>query len=333
MLNIITEINRKKWSDFVISHACGNIFQTPQIFDVYANLSKWKPVVLAAVDDEDNISGILLAVVQRELNGAFAKFTSRAIIWGGPLVAGPDKDRAAVVLLEGLDKILKKEVIYIQVRNLYDASASEIYFKNHGYEHEGHLNFLIDLEMGEQCLWKKVYPARRNQIKSAEKKGVTVRTVSSEIDIEESYNILKEVYKRINIPFANKELFDGIYKLLFPKGMANVFLATYNNKIIGVLYLLIYKEYLYTWYAGSLSNYYNQQPNAILYWEAIKWGFQNGYKVFDFGGAGSPHRIYGVRRFKEEFGGKLVNYGRFQKTYRPYAFAAINAGLKLWQKI
>jgi lipid II:glycine glycyltransferase (peptidoglycan interpeptide bridge formation enzyme) len=111
------------------------------------------------------------------------------------------------------------------------------------------------------------------------------------------------------------------------------FLATYNDLIVGVLYLLTYKEMAYVWYAGSLPGYYEKHPNDILYWEAIKWSCRNGYKIFDFGGAGSPNEEYGVREFKKQFGGELVNYGRFEKSYRPHFLKIIKAYLKVRQAI
>jgi serine/alanine adding enzyme len=42
----------------------------------------------------------------------------------------------------------------------------------------------------------------------------------------------------------------------------------------------------------------------------LEWGVENGYRVYDFGGAGKPDEEYGVRDFKAKFGGKLVCYGR-----------------------
>jgi lipid II:glycine glycyltransferase (peptidoglycan interpeptide bridge formation enzyme) len=65
----------------------------------------------------------------------------------------------------------------------------------------------------------------------------------------------------------------------------------------------------------------------------MNWCCHNGYKVFDFGGAGIPGKEYGVREFKKQFGGKLVNYGRFEKIYRPAIKKIIFFGLKMHQKI
>jgi lipid II:glycine glycyltransferase (peptidoglycan interpeptide bridge formation enzyme) len=82
-----------------------------------------------------------------------------------------------------------------------------------------------------------------------------------------------------------------------------------------------------------LRRYQSKRPNDILYWEAIKWGCKNDYKIFDFGGAGSPGKKYGVREFKEKFGGNLVNHGRFIKAYKPAIMRVINSGIEFFKKI
>jgi lipid II:glycine glycyltransferase (peptidoglycan interpeptide bridge formation enzyme) len=47
-----------------------------------------------------------------------------------------------------------------------------------------------------------------------------------------------------------------------------------------------------------------------MVWELLKWGSENNFRTFDFGGAGKPNEKYGPRQFKAKFGGKQVNYGR-----------------------
>ena len=57
-------------------------------------------------------------------------------------------------------------------------------------------------------------------------------------------------------------------------------------------------------------------PVSVI-WYGIKDAISNNFSRFDFGGAGSPDKSYGVRDFKKKFGGKEVFYGRFQKNHKP----------------
>jgi lipid II:glycine glycyltransferase (peptidoglycan interpeptide bridge formation enzyme) len=46
-------------------------------------------------------------------------------------------------------------------------------------------------------------------------------------------------------------------------------------------------------------------------------------------GAGSPDQPYGVRDFKAEFGGELVEHGRFLCVRKPMLYAIGKMGVKL----
>ncbi len=53
---------------------------------------------------------------------------------------------------------------------------------------------------------------------------------------------------------------------------------------------------------------------------AKKYAARNGYKHFDMMGAGKPNEDYGVREFKEKFGGELVENGRFLYILQPHLY-------------
>ena len=45
-----------------------------------------------------------------------------------------------------------------------------------------------------------------------------------------------------------------------------------------------------------------------------------GFNQFDFGGAGKPNQHYGVRDYTLKFGGKLVNFGRYEIVHKKHLF-------------
>ncbi len=83
---------------------------------------------------------------------------------------------------------------------------------------------------------------------------------------------------------------------------------------------------IYDWYAGSDLDYANLHPNDLLPWKGMLWAKEKGYQVYDFAGAGSPAKKYGVRDYKLRFGGKLENFGRYQCIHRPLFYQIGKAG-------
>jgi len=43
----------------------------------------------------------------------------------------------------------------------------------------------------------------------------------------------------------------------------------------------------------------------------MEYAIENSIPMFDFMGAGKPNEKYGVREYKSQFGGTLVEHGRF----------------------
>jgi len=325
------KINKKKWSDFVYNHPNGNIFQTPEMYEVYQNTKNYEPVFLSVVNNRDEISGTLLAVIQKENFGILSALTARSIIWGGPLVKN-NNPRTLDLILKKYNKIISRKAIYSQLRNFWDWGNSKEIFITNGFEYEEHLNILIDLTKSEEQLWKEVSSKRRNEVRRATKEGAYFSIENTEDSLKKCYGILQEVYNRTKLPIPDYNFFYNLY-CMNSNSKLLIFCAYYNNEIIGCMLALSFKDTIYDFYAGSVMKFYNRYPNDLIPWEVFKWGKKNNYKVFDFGGAGKPNVPYGVRDYKKKFGGVFVNYGRYEKVHQQMMFKISKVGFKLRQKI
>lgn len=265
----------------------------------------------------------------KEFPGPLGFISSRAIIFGGPLV---QEDQQFSALIEGLNKYTKGKAIYSQFRNLWEVGKQDL-MDERGFYYEEHLDILVDLTKTEEELWKDVHSKRRNEIRRAGKEGTTFALIEDDHLISESYDILHEVYQRAKLPLPSREFFRQAFKVLGPKKMIRCFGAFNQGKLIGTLYAFSYKDMLYDWYAGSYRAHYKQYPNDLIPWEIFKWGKENGYKVWDFGGAGKPNVPYGVRDYKKKFGGELVCFGRFERINHPAVFQLAKRGFEVWQKV
>ena len=102
--------------------------------------------------------------------------------------------------------------------------------------------------------------------------------------------------------------------------IAKFFIAKYADRCIAALLILMYKGVAYEWYIGSSKKREDLlvYPNDLIVWHAMELCSNNGFHTFDFGGGGLPSDINaGWVKFKKEFGGRLVNYGRYTKVHQP----------------
>lgn len=323
------QIDLTKLDKFVYNHPHGNFFQSVNAFLFFQSVDNYEPILIVASEDE-GIVGSLLAVVIKEGKGLKTLFSRRAIVWGGPLVKDDDPE-ILFKILEKFNEISKQNAIYSQFRNFYDMKKFLNAFIEQGWVFEEHLNIIVDLSKSEDDLWNEMDSKGRNKIRRAENEGTCFKVLENRIELDVTYDILKEIYNRTKLPFPQKNFFEKAYDILAPDNF-NIFLALNRDKIIGTMYVLCFKDILYDWYAGSYEPFYKKYPNDLIPWKVFLWGRENGFKKFDFGGAGKPGIPYGVRDYKKKFGGEFVNYGRFVNIYKPFLYQIGKLGLKVWQQ-
>ena len=86
-----------------------------------------------------------------------------------------------------------------------------------------------------------------------------------------------------------------------------------GDRPVATRFFLTYQDVVHDWFAGSLYDEGSKYSNELMVWKILEYASMNGYRFFNFGGAGHPDKPYGPRDFKKRFGGKLVNYGKYVK--------------------
>jgi len=289
-------------------------------------------VNVSVVDPKsEEIQGILSGVVIREMDGFLGDFSARSIVQGGPLAASTSKKDVIVELLRKYDLLVNHSALYTEIRNIYDMQDSLNAVDN--YSHVDHLNFIINLNQPVEDLWRQIHKPRRKNINRAEKSGVVVEELLNSGKLPIFYKLLAETYSNAKIPLADISLFESAFQHLVPQGLAKFFFARHEDDYIGARAYLLYKDRIYDWYAGAAADALSFYPNEYLVWHILKWGIENNYSIFDFGGAGEPDKPYGPREFKRRFGGELVNYGRNVHKYSRGKIKIAEIGFKIYRTL
>ena len=312
LLTEITAIDRSKWEALVEHSTVANIFQTPDIFDFYTNANLGK-VSVFAVEENNMLKGVVVALLQAEC-GIKRHLTARAIINGGPLLADDISDKVLHFLLENVISALKHHCIYIETRNLNDYSHWRDTFEACGFSYVPHYNFHIDTT-DQALVDKRMDKSRRRRIRRATEHGVTISNDNALLP--DFYKILYNLYHtKIHKPLPPYTLFEQLTKEPF----ARYFFVKdpENNVIGGQLILMLDNRVAYAWYCCGLDKeYHDFYPSIIANYAAIRYAADNGFERYDMMGGGKPNEDYGVRDFKAQFGGTLVEHGRYLHICRP----------------
>jgi len=212
MIEVTNSFDKQQWDEFVRNHPHGSIFQTTDMAEVYRQTKNYDPVSLAAIDpDSGGMLAVLQAVVIREMGGLLGSFSARSVIQGGPLVVeGKEGFKAAAKLMEHYDSVVRKKVIYTQIRNMWDTQDVKTIMQKAGYAYVEHLNYLIDLNMDKKELWNNLFKSRRNGITKSYRLGSSLKEFSDMKSVEIIYKPLQETYSHAKIPLASITLFRSI---------------------------------------------------------------------------------------------------------------------------
>jgi serine/alanine adding enzyme len=332
-MQIVRTLDEGLWKDFVESNPQANIFHTPEMFQVFGRAKGHEPHVWAATQD-GRVLALLSPVWVTLKDGVLRPLTTRAILYGSVLCAASSEGHQALAnLLETYKHEVKGGPLFTELRNLSDLSALQPILHENGFVHEDHLNYLIDLNRPPEEVWSSLDGKVRTNVRKARKMGVVVEEVTSLDEVPVAYSVLSQVYDHIQIPLAPLSLFEASFEVLYLRGMIKLLLARVEDTHVGVAIRLLYKGTIHAWYAGALRDYGAYKVNELLNWHILEWGAQNGFKCFDFGGAGRPDQDYGPRKFKAKFNGELVNYGRNVCAHRPRLLHFSEWGYQVYRRL
>jgi serine/alanine adding enzyme len=336
-VRVVRSLEETIWRRFVDEHPQGNIFHTPEMFQVFAQAKNHRPTLWAVTDDEAGVLALLLPVQITLLPqaGILSRLTRRAIVYGSVLCApGPQGHQALATLLQAYNQAAKGNVLFTELRNLTDVNGLQSVLVDHDFAYEEHLNYLIDLDRpAEEVMQSIGSRTRKNIRRGLRKEQVAIEEIHQPEQVVTCYELLAQTYAQAQVPLADRSLFEAAFQVLYPRGMVRFVLARVEDVYAATSIELAYKDVLYGWYGGMDRDYSSYVPNELLVWDILSWGVENGFRLYDFGGAGKPDEDYGVRDFKAKFGGELVCFGRNTHVHSPTLLQFSKTGYAFYRRL
>lgn len=356
------EIGRAEWCRLVESSSTGTWFQTPEAYGFYESMPELFKQFVIAISNEaplgeaqhsinpslQTLRAVCVGYVTVEKNPIKQFFTRRAIILGGPALADDATESEVITLLEAVKNVASLQLppkgrrataqnpslqggagvgsrpIYIETRNFNDYSRWKNAFYAAGFDYQPHLNFHVDCT-DKEAMWERLSENRKRQIK----KGKALADVT-EAGIREWYEILAELYRtKVKTPLWPVEFFLEAYR----QKVGRFMLVQHEGKIIGGSMVVTDGKAVYEWFeCGMNTQYKDQFPSVMATWAGMQYAQETGCARYDMMGAGVPGVPYGVRDFKSEFGGDMVEHGRFLCVCKPLLYKLGVLGVKILKR-
>jgi len=213
--------------------------------------------------------------------------------------------------------------------------------------------FILDLTKTEEELLKNMHPKTRYNIKVAQKHEVLVIEDNSDEAFETYLKLTRETTKRQGFYAHSENYHKMMWKTLGVRNQesgirnqgkreknhdsyfiihdsnkltSHLLLARYQEKTLVAWIVFVYKDTLYYPYGASSSEHRETMASNLMMWETIRFGKKLGLKSFDMWGSLGPNPDpkdpwYGFHRFKEGYGGKLVEFvGSYDLVINPMLY-------------
>jgi len=285
----------ERWLAFVMSMPQANIFHHPVWVNLLAECYNYRPFVVALLDEGDRIcAGLPILEVNSFLTGkrwGSLPFTD----YCSPLYRDLSAFESLTQGLVGLSQ--EKHNPRIEVRWELPACPSI-----HSYSH--YIQHTVNINQDVESISKSFHRTQRQNIKTAEKNGIQIERGENLDTLRVFYHLHCLTRRRQGVPVQPWRFFELLLNKVIEKGSGFILLAYKADQCLAAGLFLHWQQALIYKYAASDDSDQDLRPNHLLTWTAIRWGCENGYKIFDFGRTDLENQ--GLRTFKTRWGANEI---------------------------
>lgn len=204
-------------------------------------------------------------------------------------------------------------------------SADQVQFRN---------SIVLDLTQTEDELLAAMSQNTRRKVRTAEKKGVTVRQAGP-ADLPTLYELYRITGQRDAFLIRPFDYYRQAWQRFMEAGLAHALIAEHEGRPIAHVILFHFGQTCWYFYGASSNEERERMPNYLLQWQAMRWAREQGYRWYDMWGAPDEFvetdPMWGVYEFKRGFRGLVVRHiGAWDYTPSPPLYAAYT---RLWPRI
>lgn len=255
----------------------------------------WKKVIEKTYGHEPLY---LIAKEYNEISGVFPLFLIKNKIFGKKIISIPFAPYGGICA----DSLSTKNALVKEAKRIvdnYNADFLEIRGSsgddNELLTNSSYYTLVLDLDENPDLVWNQLSRKVRNATRKAVNSDLTFEMDNKyERDF---YSIFSRNIRDLGAPVHSSKFFENLLSE-FPEN-TDVAVAKYEDKVIGSIFLLYFKDTVISGWAASDKSYRMYNPNNIMYWESIKYGCEKGFKYFDFGRSLMDSGTY---RFKKPWG-------------------------------
>jgi lipid II:glycine glycyltransferase (peptidoglycan interpeptide bridge formation enzyme) len=158
---------------------------------------------------------------------------------------------------------------------------------------------VLELDKGEEGLWRSYSSVHRNMIRKAQKSGLRCAEVDPKGEMEAFKGLYLETMRRAHAAryyFFSDRYFEALVHLLGDR--LRLFVVRHGDLIVAASLFLVYGETVHYHLSAGLESYRSLGPtNLLLHWVAL-WCLAEGHRYLHLGGGRTSSPDDSLLRFK-----------------------------------
>lgn len=287
----VVDIDNEIWIDFVRRHERAAIFHSPAWAKMLAHCYKRKAFVIGGFDKYGNMTAGIPVIENSSILGEKRWISLPYTDQCEPLFV----DHAQKAEFYGNIGILlqQDQNTRCEFRWLYP----EVPFLHPRREYYHHA-LSLSSDFDETAL--KIHPMHKRNAQTARKRNLTIITRTDKESLKEFYKLHLITRQRKGVPIQPWHFFRHFGEDLLQNNMGFIMLAYQDNICLAAAIFLLWNKTMTYKFGASSLDYLQQKPNDLIFWNAIRWGCENGYSTLDFGRTDIDNK--GLRDYKSRWG-------------------------------
>jgi FemAB-related protein (PEP-CTERM system-associated) len=286
-VSVAKAVDGRAWESYVDARGDVAGYHSWRWRQVFAEAFGHEPVYLIAREG-GLITGVLPMVQIKSLLFGRTLTSLPFVNYGGVMADGPAIGRALVAAAH--DEARRRKCTHVELRHV-DRQFADLPCKQHKVS--------MRLATGP-AMWEALDRKVRNQIRKAEKSGLTVERGGDAL-VGDFYGVFARNMRDLGTPVYSRRLFEQVMRV-FPD-RAQIHVVRLNGLAIAAGLTYRTPQMVQLPWASSLRSFNTLCPNVLLYWDAIQFAHDSGAGVFDMGRS-TPNE--GTFKFKAQWGAQPV---------------------------
>ncbi len=158
----------------------------------------------------------------------------------------------------------------------------------------------LHLESDADHVCRGIHHSHLRNVRIAQKNGIKIVHGVRKEQLSAFYDLHLQTRHRQGVPIQPRKYFELLGELVLQHGLGFISLAWHNATCLAGAIFLHSRDTLTYKYGASTVLGQSMRANYLLFWDAIRWGCENGFGWLDFGRSDIDN--VGLRSFKQRWG-------------------------------